>query len=141
MYAATPVKLFGFAMQKPASVFMLTVLWFSLSGCAGEPRARAVDVELARATLIQVLEHWKSEGTIEELRESSPEIVVQEAHWSAGRRLKEFSLAGDGRAEDANWFCEVELTLLSESGGEPTKKTVTYVVGTDPVLTVFRAIL
>jgi hypothetical protein len=35
----------------------------------------------------------------------------------------------------------VDLTLKAKDGGEPVHKTVTYVVGTDPVLTVFHALL
>jgi len=98
-------------------------------------------VELARSTLLEVLEHWKKGGTIDELRQRSSEIVVQEALWSGGQKLQDFTLVNDGRAQDANWFCDVELTLSPENGKEPTKKTLTYAIGTDPVLTVFRAML
>ena len=111
-----------------------------LPGCRPQ-RAAPVDAELARATLVQVLEHWKQGGTIDQLRSQSPEIVVQEAFWSSGRVLEDFTLVGTGRKEDANWFCEVELALAPAAGSRPVKKKVTYVIGTDPVLTVFRAIL
>jgi len=111
-----------------------------MSGC-GEQRAAPVNVELARSTLLEVLEHWKKGGTIDELRQRSPEIVVQESLWSGGRKLQDFELVDDGRAQDANWFCDVELTLAPENGEEPTQKTFTYAIGTDPVLTVFRAML
>ena len=121
-------------------MLVCAVLWLMLSGCGG-PRNRPVKVDLAKATLNQVLEHWKSGGNMDDLRKRSPEIVVQEAQWSNGSKLQEFQLIGDGRAEDASWFCEVQLTLTPADGGEPTQKTVTYVVGTAPVLTVFRAIL
>ena len=53
----------------------------------------------------------------------------------------DYTIVDEGKPADANWFCEVELILESENGGEPTKKSVTYVVGTHPVLTVFHAIL
>lgn len=110
------------------------------SGC-GPTRAAPVDVDLARDTLNKVLQHWQQGGTIDELRSASPEIVVQEPLWSNGNKLLQFALVDEGREEDANWYCEVELTLESAEGGEPAKKSVTYVVGTDPVLTVFHAIL
>lgn len=111
-----------------------------LSGC-GSQRAAPVEVELARATLTQVLDHWKSGGAIGDFRKQSPEIIVQEALWSGGRKLQGYALVGEARAVDANWFCDVELTLAPDTGGEPVKKTVTYAVGTDPVLTVFRAMM
>lgn len=119
-------------------------MWLSLVsfvvGC-GEQRAAPVDAALARASLQEVLDHWKSGGAIEDLRKREPEIVAQEALWSGGRKLLSYQLIGEGRVEDANWFCEVELTLANVKGDEPEKKTLTYVIGTDPVLTVFRAIL
>ncbi len=123
-----------------ATLLTCAAACFVVSGC-GEQRAAPVDVELARSTLMDVLEHWKKGGTIDELRQRAPEIVVQEALWSGGQKLQDFALVDDGRALDSNWFCDVELTLAPESGGEPTKKTLTYAIGTDPVLTVFRAML
>ncbi len=112
-----------------------------LTGCGGPQRAAPVDVELAQATLTQVLDHWKSGGAIGDLRKQNPEIIVQEALWSGGKVLQDFRLTGDARAEDANWFCEVELFFATEGDEPTTTKTVTYAVGTDPVLTVFHAIL
>ena len=123
-----------------ANVMILAITFLSTTGC-GEQRAAPVNVELARSTLTDVLEHWKTGGTIDELRSRSPEIIVQEAIWTNGRTLEDFILIDNGREEDANWYCEVELTLAPKDGNEPTKKKVTYVVGTDPVLTVFHAIL
>lgn len=126
---------------------MLTLRTFSLAalcllvvGC-GERRAGPVNVEVARATLIDVLNHWKNGGTVDELRQTTPAIVVQEALWTNGGSLDAFEIAEQGRTEDANWYCEVELTVSPKDGGPPIRKKVTYVVGTDPVLTVFHAIL
>lgn len=112
-----------------------------VTGCGGEPRAADVDVDIARATLIQVLDHWKQGGNCDDFRKQTPEIVVQESFWSDGRVLVGYALVGEPRAENANWFCDVELTLTKGDGGESQKKTVTYAVGTDPVITVFRAML
>ena len=112
-----------------------------LCGCGDGPRARPVKVDLAKATLVQVLDHWKSGGNIEELGKQKPAIVVQESLWANGSKLQEYRIIGSERAEDANLWSEVELTLVPANGGEPTKKTITYVIGTDPVLTVFHAIL
>jgi hypothetical protein len=111
-----------------------------LIGCGGPVRAKPVQVDLARDTLVQVLDHWKSGGSIEELRTRKPEIVAQEFFWTKGMKLQEYRILGDGRPENANLVCEVELTLVPADGGAPTQKTVNYMVGTDPVLTVFRVI-
>lgn len=115
-------------------------LLVAVSGC-GPARAKPVNVEVAKETLIKVLDHWKHGGTIEELRRGRPEIVAQEQLWTSGNKLLDFTVANEGREEDANWYCDVELILQPSGNTEPTKKKVTYVVGTDPVLTVFHAIL
>lgn len=122
------------------TVMACVVVASMLSGC-GPVRAKPVNVETARFTLIKVLEHWKSGGAIDQLRKERPEIVAQEQLWSTGKKLVAFTLVGEGRAEDANWFCEVELSLTAEGSDKIMKKTVTYVVGTNPVLTVFHAVL
>lgn len=122
------------------AIWLGAILCFTVAGC-GPQRAKAVDVDLARVTLTKMLEHWKQGGTIEELRQEKPEIVAQEPLWTNGNKLLEFSLVDQGRAEDANWFCQVELTMQAPDSDKTVKKNVTYVVGTDPVLTVFHAIL
>jgi len=109
-----------------------------LPGCGGPARAKPVKVDLARKTLAQVLDHWKSGGNIDELRKRKPEVVAQDFFWIKGMKLQEYRILDDGHPEDASLRCEVELTLLPEDGGAPVKKTVNYLVGTDPVLTVFR---
>lgn len=121
-------------------MFSLAALCLLLVGC-GERRAKPVDVELARSTLIDVLNHWRNGGGVDELRKTNPAIVVQEALWTNGGSLDAFEIAEQGRAEDANWYCDVELTVSPKDGGPLIRKKVTYVVGTDPVLTVFHAIL
>lgn len=91
-------------------------------------------------TLVEVLDHWKSGGNIEELRKRKPEIVAQDFAWMKGVKLQEYRILDDGRPENANLRCEVELTLVPADDGAPTKKTVNYLIGTDPVLTVFREV-
>ncbi len=111
--------------------------------CVGCSPRRASDVQpnLARSTLIEVLDTWKQGGTIADLRQRTPEIVVQDASWSSGHQLQSYELLENGRAEDANLFCEVQLSLVEADGAPVKQKTVTYMIGTEPVLTVFRAIL
>lgn len=129
----------GVIQRRNTAALICIALSLTLSGCGG-PRNKPVKVDLAKTTLVQVLDHWKSGGAIDELQKRSPKIVVQEMQWSNGAKLQEYRITGEGRAEDASWWSEVELTLVPPAGGEPTKKNFTYIVGTDPVLTVFRAV-
>ncbi len=115
--------------------------WFcGIVGCSG-PVLKPVDPDLARQSLVETLDTWQQGGSIAELRKHTPEIVVQDPAWSGGSSLVEYRLVDQGRVEDANLFCEVELMLSKPGDKAPASKTVTYVIGTTPVITVFRAIL
>jgi hypothetical protein len=84
-----------------------------------------------------VLQNWQQGGTPEQWRQHDPEVVVQDFDWSDGFKLKRFEMLGPGDPRDANLYCQVRLTLESPKQVE-LNRIVTYVVGTDPVLTVFR---
>ena len=109
-----------------------------LSGCAGSGASYPVDPERARTTLRSALESWKRGDKIESLKAGSPPIVAQDFDWMAGARLDDYAVLDDGRAEDANLRVKVQLAVRPARGAA-ARKTVTYVVGTDPALTVFRA--
>lgn len=128
--------------QLHLSTFLITQLFvavFSIlaSGCSGLSAPNTVRPDLAKDTLIEALTAWKDGSTIDALQTQSPAIVVQDTDWSAGKKLKAFTLQGDGKAVGANLSIEVELTLV-DSSGETSKPRVWYLVGTDPALTVFR---
>lgn len=95
-----------------------------------------VEENLARATLERTLEHWKSGGSVEDCRLWTPPVVVGTSPWSDNAKLVEYQI-GESRALDANLFVNVELTL--EISGRRETSVEQYCVGTDPVLTVFRA--
>ena len=119
-------------------------LWLLLTVCAGcgpaLQTANPVDPDRARETLHSILESWQRGETPESWKQRSPEVVVQDRDWSMGATLKEFTIIGRGEARDANLYCPVKLVLDERQGG-PQQRTVTYVVGTDPVLTVFRDVM
>lgn len=98
---------------------------------------RPVNPDVARQTLQKTLEEWKGGAKPDALRQASPQIVVQDLDWSDGAQLTAFEILGDGKPVDANLIAQVKLTLRGKDGKE-AEKTVTYVVGTSPVLTVFR---
>ncbi len=128
-------------LQTGHVVFVLGLIALTcFVGCAPR-RAEPVDRERAERTLLRVLDTWQAGGTIEELRAAETPVVVQEAFWTEGKTLQSYRLVGDGLVVDANLFREVELTLTGEEGEMQERKLVTYVIGTDPVITVFRAIL
>ena len=122
-----------------AAYFTLAIAGPLLSGCSEEQgRAAPVDPSLARDALNTALESWKKGEAIDALKSGSPPIVAQDFDWMAGSKLVEYQLLGDGTPEDANLRARVQLTVRDPQGRTSTK-AVTYVVGTDPKLTVFRA--
>jgi hypothetical protein len=117
------------------------VLCIGLSGCgSGVKTAAPVDPDLARKTLHITLESWKRGESPAELKQRSPAIIAQDFDWISGSELLDFEIAGPGQALDANLICPVKLILAGADGGT-NEKTVDYIVGTDPVLTVFRKMM
>ena len=119
---------------------LLTILFlaFALTGCGDRAkRAAKVEPDKARATLTQALDAWKAGKTPDDLKSQSPSIVAQDFDWLGGMKLSSYEVLGSGEERDANLECPVKLSLVGKDG-KSVKKTVTYIVGTDPVLTVFR---
>ena len=109
-----------------------------VAGCSGAPAAH-VDAPGARQALRTTLESWKKGDPIESLRKGSPSIVAQDMDWEAGRKLVDFEVLDEGKDESVNLRIPVDLKLRDKAGKE-VKKKVKYVVGTSPVITVFREI-
>lgn len=112
----------------------------SFAGCGRSQNvADPVDPDVAQRTLRETLDAWVSGAKPDELRRKTPEVVVQDFDWSAGNRLVSYEVKGVGSPQDANLFCEVKL-VLEDSSRKRSERLVTYCVGTDPVLTVFRSL-
>jgi hypothetical protein len=109
----------------------------TLAGCGPrQPRAAAVDAELARESLLTVLDSWKKGDAPKSLRQHSPSITVQDMDWEMGYTLVDYRI-DEGKSADANLLCPVTLSLRDPQGKE-VKRQVRYMVGTDPTITVFR---
>lgn len=125
--------------RRAVQIVLLTVV-VGICGCgSGSGSPHPVEPTLARQTLTTVLEGWKEQPSLATWREQHTDIVVQDMDWLMGRQLTSFEVLEEGRAVDANLHCEVRLTLV-DSNHKSTEKTVTYLVGTSPKLTVFRQI-
>lgn len=115
----------------------LAVLTFS--GCSGSS-AHAVDSPRARDALIAALDHWKNGDA----PASVASMTIQDFEWERGARLLGYELQGDGQARGANLSVKVKLTLApgpGKSNGKNIEKSVYYLVGTSPSVTVFRDML
>jgi hypothetical protein len=115
------------------AVFLMALVL--LAGCGH--RNAPVNVDVAEDTLKTVLEKWQAGEKLEDLQDETPQIVVQDLDWSGGAKLTSFEILSDAQPMDANLYAKVKLKLRNK-GDEDVEKTVTYCVGTSPVLTVFR---
>ncbi len=111
-----------------------------LLGCNDySPDEHRVEPGSAKKILEEVLTSWKSGGSIEDWPTHQPSVIVQDMDWKNGALLQDFEIIGDGEAVDANLHCQVKLKLQLPNKSK-SEKTVTYLVGTSPVVTVFRAL-
>lgn len=108
------------------------------TGCgSGLYQSAPVDSSKARETLTYVMDSWKNGEALEDLEDEEPSVVVQDMDWKNGIKLMAYEVVGQAKEQGANLVATVKLTLKDESGTE-SEKTVSYTVGTAPVLTVFR---
>ncbi|MHC5542812.1 hypothetical protein ACYOEI_31695 [Singulisphaera rosea] len=111
-----------------------------LAGCSSSSGgAKPVDAVGARQALQTAMESWKKGDPIGLLKEQNPKIVVQDLDWEGGAKLLEYKVLDEGRDEALNLSIPVELKLQTKAGKD-AKKKVKYMVGTSPVITVFREI-
>ena len=104
----------------------------TLVGC-GQTNA-PTDPALARNSLSQALDLWKSGAAHSELQ-SKTQIVMSDIDWKAGRKLESYRIVEGDRDDGVNLHSTVELKL---KGGSAKPRQVTYIVGTAPVVTIHR---
>ena len=117
------------------------MLALMLSGCSGAA-AHAVDPSRAHDALVTALDPWKAGDDPRALSSSATPMTVQDFDWQGGAKLIDYQLLGEGQQRDANFSVKVKLTLAGKQGkGKDVEKTVYYLVGTSPSVTVFRDML
>jgi hypothetical protein len=94
-----------------------------------------LDPELARSSLTTFLDTWKKGGPAA-LKNESPEIIVGDPQWEQGARLVEYRVLEPVTNDGSNLHAPVELEL-EDGSGKRSKQQVTYVVGTNPKVTIF----
>jgi hypothetical protein len=120
---------------------LVAMALFALVGCSGG-NAHAVNPSRAREALVSALDHWKKGEAPRSLSAASPSMTVQDLEWERGAKLVDYQVLGDGESRDANLSVKVKLTLADEKSKSKTmEKTVSYLVGTSPSVTVFRDML
>lgn len=110
----------------------------TVSGCgpkAGSPYK--LDRALAFDSMKLFLETWRDNGSLAALKDRTPSIVGKDADWNKGAKLLSFTIPSDGKDDGTNLYLDVQLELETSSG-EKRQKTIRYIIGTQPVVSVFR---
>jgi hypothetical protein len=122
-----------FVTHKLASIAMVAML-LPLVGCGGGRGAG--NEEEARTALTSALDAWKAGRSATDMRNETPEVVVGDSDWKQGRKLVAYEI-GSGVFDGKNLRVPVTLTMAQPSRGN-RKLVVNYIVGTKPVVTIFR---
>ncbi len=104
-------------------------------GCGGASATGGSEQE-ARDALTKALDAWKSGRKADEMRNESPEVIVGDPDWKKGNRLNAYQV-GSGMYDGKNLRVPVTLTVEQPPRGQ-RKVVVDYIVGTRPVVTLFR---
>lgn len=127
--------------RRTASALVIALAAALVAGCSGggSGAAGAVDAPKAREALKAALDGWKRGDKPASFEKATPPMTVQDMDWMAGAKLVSYQVMGDGKEFGPNLNIPVDLTLRTPQGKE-SKKSVNYVVGTSPIVTVFRAL-
>lgn len=99
-------------------------------GCSsGEVPSFTLDPELARASVQKAMQAWKDGKTPKDLQ---PEMIVGDMDWTQGKKLTSFEILPDEETTDgSNLYIRVKRKIGS------AESQITYVVGTNPSVTIF----
>ncbi len=108
-----------------------------LAGCGGgHSMPKAADPATAVATLKTTLDKWKAGATADSLRQEKPAIHAVDEDWEAGSKLVAYELQPTKPTTGISARILAVLDIQTAAGVE--RKTVQYLVETDPGLSVVR---
>lgn len=116
-------------------LLVVLVLALLLTGCDQNARNLAsVNETTARDALQTFLTAWKDGKKPEDL----PKMTGKDSEWDQGKTLEAFDILPEQRTDGANLFLKVRRKVKTKKGVLQDQE-VEYVVGTAPVVTVFRS--
>jgi hypothetical protein len=110
---------------------------FLLVGCASKGRNLPLDKTLARESLIVFLDTWKNKQSAKLLKDRTPSIVGLDDDWDAGKKLESYEIVNMDRNDGSNVYAVVNLNFANADGAGKSRR-VTYIIGTSPVVSIFR---
>lgn len=116
-------------------LLVLVVLSCAILGCDRSARSLSLNQPRAREACNEFLTAWKNGKQVADLK---PKIIGRDSDWETGKKLESFEILKDERSDGPNLHLTVRQTLKDATGKE-IQQEVAYVVGTSPVVTVFRS--
>lgn len=124
------------ASTRRACALPIMMCLFASAGCQRTARDLALDQAVARNSLTAFLDCWQRGEPTTALQSSTPAIIGRDPAWDAGRRLIRYTI-GSETDDGTNLHVTTQLVFGSQRGEDPAEP-VTYIVGTSPVITIFR---
>lgn len=125
-------------MWRACGFVLFATVCLSVAGCTDSgAKSLALDEALAKESLLKTLDAWKAGKAVDALKTQEPSIITGDWAWEQGYKLKEYRLTGGDHSDGANLHCNVELSVIDKSN-RPAKQSAVFVIGTSPVITVFR---
>ncbi len=117
--------------------FAIVLLPVLLAGCDSKGRNLPLDKTMARDSLVVFLDTWIGNRPVKGLQDRTPPIVGLDDDWDAGKKLESYEIINLDKDDGSNVYAVVKLKFAS-AGGESKSRQVTYIIGTSPVVSIFR---
>ncbi len=121
------------SLSRPARCLCVLLVGLAI-GCQRTAHNIPLDQSQAREACTEFLTAWKDGKKVEDLK---PKIIGRDSDWAAGKTLESFEILPEEKKHGPNLHLFVRRTLKDQKG-RATKQDVEFVVGTSPVITVFR---
>lgn len=105
--------------------------------CGCQAKSQPSDPSLAQQSIEKMLETWKGGGAATDLKVATPSIIAVDDDWERNLALSDYRVETNPFNDGVNLHFTVRLTLKNKQGKEVKKEQV-YIVGTYPVITIFR---
>lgn len=130
-----PLRSFTAIVHRALCLVVATSCFILLVGCERNARGLSVNTTAARDACQTFLTAWKDGKKSQDL---APKITGKDSDWDSGYILESFEILPEERSDGANLFLKVRQTVKTPAGAQQQQE-VGYVVGTSPVVTVFRS--
>jgi hypothetical protein len=96
------------------------------------------DPAKAKQALTEALDAWRTGATADSLREKKPPVIVDDYSWKSDDKLVSYQIQGNGTPSGTRVTFTTNLEVRN-SAGATQRTAATYIVATEPILTIHRS--